>query len=542
MSVLLPPLDLAVDVTDPSGVHYRWDSNDRYGGNRPQNLSFSTKRGDGFADASVTLARRIDRDYVDLHLFDDVAFVGADGSVAYEGRIAAMPRSVQEAHSIGVQCAGWMAHAKDKPFTEIYVDRDLSAWEQTSRARQATLLTNNFGIHSFEATRDSTSSNPALMLRIEGPWTTPFLPVVEPVYDAGPANLVSSVFIWTNAGPITDSTFTLKVIGGASDSNFDVVGSDLWTTGSDIQGYQTVTGGRRFVGVQFSYPTTGVTTQGSNYTMGLRNLAVYGDHGLSLYGDNPSGVFASDVIKHIAGKYCPKLNVTGVQDTTYPIPHLVFKDPTAPYDAFTSVNAFHLWELAVWENKTLTFGPSDRRDYDWEVRLTDFGVSVEEQGDTTDDLANGMIVQFTDVSTGAKNMVTPDTASDLLDTNPDNPASMHGIQRWTNITLSNPTTTDSAVQIGRAALAEFNQPKAPGTINITGHVRDRAGHWQQGWKVRAGDTIAITDHPNDSPRLITETSWNHDSKQLTVTVDSTSKRLDALFDRLGVALSAAGLS
>jgi hypothetical protein len=272
-------------------------------------------------------------------------------------------------------------------------------------------------------------------------------------------------------------------------------------------------------------------------------ITVYGNHGLPTYGANPMGVVASDVIRDIVGRFCPKLNADGVLDTAWPIPHLVFKDPTDPYDAFLAVNAFHLWELAVWEDKTLHFGPSDRTDYDWEVRLSDFGVKVDQQGDTTDSLANGVIVDYQNVVTGAKDTLYPDAYTDLQDSNPNNPANRAGIQRWPlKLSLSSPTTTDAALQIGRAALAEYNQPKAPGTINITGHVRDRAGHWQQGWKVRAGDTIAITDHPNDAPRLITETSWDHDNKELTVTTDSANMRLDAVLDRVGVALTAAGLS
>jgi hypothetical protein len=95
----------------------------------------------------------------------------------------------------------------------------------------------------------------------------------------------------------------------------------------------------------------------------------------------------------------------------------------------------------------------------------------------------------------------------------------------------------AAAQIGRIALAEFNLPKAPGTITVTGHIKDRAGHWQQGWRVRAGDTVAITDHPNDRPRLVTETTWDHDSKTLTISVEGPAHRLDAVLDRITTILS-----
>jgi len=538
-----PPLDLAVEVTNAAGVRTRWDSGDKVAGNRPQGLSFNTKRGDGFSEASVTLARRIDQDYPDLNLFDDVAFVGADGSVAYEGRISAQPRSFNDGHSISVALAGWMSHARDQPFTGIYVDRDLGAWQPPSRSRQATLLSGNNPVQGFTAARDSTNALPALIMQLEGAWLSPYLPVSEALYDAGANNLVTQVYYSTQGGPGVASgpNFTLELHGGSSDASYDIHSGDTWA-GTDFASYNTAGGARRYAAITFGFNATPGGADGAQYTLGLKNLAVYGFTNISKIGTDPQGFAASDVIKDIAQRYCPLLNTTGVVDTTYPIPHLVFREQTDPYDAFLEVNKYHLFELGVWENKTLTFAPADRTDYDWEVRLSDFGVTVDLQGDSVEDLANGIAVEYTDVQSSARDILLPSNVSDLADTDPDNPVNQHGLTRWTKLTISSPTTRDAAIQIGRTALTEFNAPKSPGTINVTGHLRDRAGHWQQGWKVRAGDTIAITDHPNSSPRLVTETGWNHDSKQLTVTVDSSNKRLDAILDRVGTALTAAGLS
>jgi len=539
---MLPPLELAVEVVNATGVRTRWDPNSAIAGNRPQGLSFTTKRGEGFADASVTLARRIDRDYVDLNLFDDVTFFGADDATAYEGRIAAQPRSFGEGHSISVNVAGWMAHARDQPFTEVFVDRDLSAWQSPSRARILALLAAGNGVHGFSVGRDTTNTTPALILQIDGNWVSPILPISEALYDSGTNNKCGIVYVWTNgsSGISANASFGLVIQGGDGDGAPTVSSADYWA-GSDTAQYVTI-GPTRFLSASFNYTITPGGTAGANFALGLRNLAVYGDHDLDLYGVDPKGVIASDVMRYIAGHYCPKLDVAGIIDTQWPIPHLVFKEPTDPYDAFLALNAFHLWEIGVWENKTLTFAPADRTDYDWEVRLSDFGVTVDLQGDTTEDLANGIIVEFANVTTGGRDIITPDTVPELADTNPDNPVNSHTLTRWAKLSLSSPATAEAAAQIGKTALAEFNSPKAPGTITIVGHLKDRAGHWQQGWKVRAGDTIAITDHPNDSPRLITETSWNQDSKQLTVTVDSAAKRLDAVLDRIGLALTAGGLT
>src|SRR5918992_4633867 len=95
------PLDLFWEVTAADGTRYKWDAN-QPAGHRLRNARFGTKIGEGFSDGGGSLARRIDLDYPDLQLGYTVTATGADGHVAYEGRIAAMPRDVGDTHSIGV--------------------------------------------------------------------------------------------------------------------------------------------------------------------------------------------------------------------------------------------------------------------------------------------------------------------------------------------------------------------------------------------------------------------------------------------------------
>jgi hypothetical protein len=108
--------------------------------------------------------------------------------------------------------------------------------------------------------------------------------------------------------------------------------------------------------------------------------------------------------------------------------------------------------------------------------------------------------------------------------------------------LSTPTTPGQAREIGRLALLDLVRPKAAGAITVRGHLRDRAGNWQQAWKPRAGDTVSLTNLPNDAPRLITETAYDDETKTLTMTLDAPASALDALTDRISTALQAAGLT
>lgn len=550
MAVNGPPTALSVNVTDANGAVTRWGSEDLDAADIPTNISFRTGR-DGFGDASLTLARRIDRDYVDLNLLDDVTIVGADGTTAYEGRIGAAPRSFDGAHSISLQCAGWIAHTRDRQFTEIYVDRDLSQWHSASRARQVALIGGNFTQAADPQTFVDPTGTPGLLIQHAGVWASPIRPLAEAWYDVGEGNKIGRVYYsFANVGnaSLVDANWALQYRLTDTDdaSVIQQDSGDIWN-GTMTAAMSAVTGGSRYAFISFFYTTAPGGAAAYQYSVHATELAVWGNHGLNLYGPaDPYGVLASDVIRDIIGRFCPKLNTAGVLDTSFPIPHLVFRDLTHPYDALLEVNKYHLWDFAVWENKTLSFKPMDLTDYDWEIRLDDrdYPASVSLQGDSTQDLANGVAVTFQDVATGQTRVLLPTNHAELRDPDVENPFTKHGYQAWKPYQVSVPTTEAAALQLGRAALAEFNQPQAPGSITIGPHIRDRAGHPQPAWKVRAGDRVAITSSTSlsDRPRVISETSYDHGSRQVMMSLDGGVKRLDAVVDRMSVALAAAGLA
>ena len=531
-----PPLGLHVEVKDAQGTTYRWDS-DAPATDRPQGISFSTKRGDGFSTASCSLSRRVDQDYVDLNLYDDFSFVGYDGSVAYEGRLGAMPRSLDTEHRISVQLAGWMAHAKDRKFTEVYVDRDLSQWRQMPLARQ---VGNYIGIPVDKDYTFQTEGGGLVFAGISGQAISNSSS--SEAWYVAPVGVTVGRLGYVGAESNTTNVEAATVYTGSTDA-LGTSASTALTLDSTVR-HASVTA-QRYMMLRAQATATHTPAVGSAFSRRFSAVAVYGSHGVterSGTGTEPNGFYASDVISNIVSRWCPKLNAGGVQATTYVIPHLVFRDRTTPYDAFLEINKYHLWELAVWEDKTLHFYPSDMSDYDWEVRTDDPGTTFDWQGDSTEEHFNGIVVEYTDVATGQQKQLTPDDTPALEDPDPSNPATTHGIPRWHEISVSTPTTEEAASQIGRIALAEQNQAKAPGTIRVQGHIKDRAGHWQPVWRVRAGDTLAITNHPNDRPRLVTETSYEHDTKTLTISVDSERRTLDAILDRTVTALAAANLA
>lgn len=542
-----PPLDLYAEVETASGARFPWDAN-QAAGSRPRGGLIRTRLGEGFSDGGLQLARRIDLDYPDLALGNNVVLTGSDGSVAYEGRISEMPRELADDHSIGVTLTGWMAHASDRRFSDIFVDRDMTAWGAGSRARKTALVLGNFTPLDAEQGSDPTDNQQAVISVLTDSWVSPYVPISEAWYDAGPNNLIGSInYSWAREGTtINPASAWTWGIGTSSDdktSAYETSGNLVAAGPTSLATFTPATA-RRFAFLQLYFTTPG-GTDGARFAIDWKNLAVYGNSGIpKVTGEagQPPGVTPSDVMRYLVTKYCPMLDPSGIQDSSYPIQHLAFKEPTRPYDAFLELNKYVLWNLGVFEDRKVVFAPYNLDDYTWEIRTDEPGTTFSPQGPSIDGLFNGIQVTYQDVGTGIQNVLSPDVYPELRDTTVGNPWKDWGIPRYDDVTLSWPTTLPQALSLGRARLADTNTPKHPGTITVRGHVRDRAGNWQQGWKVRAGDTVTVSSFPNDQPRLIHEATWDDESKTLTLAVDAPPSTLDAYQDRVINALTARGLA
>jgi hypothetical protein len=538
--------DLVVVVTDADGNTKTLDSDAPDPADRPRGIQFGTQIQSGFYTGGWSLRRAIDRDNIDLSLGDDVKIIGTNGDTAYEGFVQALPRSMDETtHTLGVTTAGWMAHASDRPFTEIFVDRDVSAWTDISATRQATNTAAGRKVFSPATVKDR-SGSAGVGMQVDGPWPAAG-GWVEAMYDASAATVASIYYEYTSSAlgipPAASWTGQLGVMDD------DVLGGGLFSSNL-LSGAATGSGtftpatAKRYGYLLFYNNAVNAAT--ASYSMNWKSIAVYGNHGLPLVGDAaPFGVAASDVIKYVAGRYCPLLDTSGVQDTTYPIRHLVFKDDTSPYDAFLKVNSYHLWKLAVWEDRTLYYDQIDLSDWDWEIRHDEVGNQIGLQGDDLAGLRNGIVVQYTDVTKGTVERLIPANESTLRDDSLDNPYTAHGRTVYGSpFVVPFPTTTRDALELGRLQLLEDNQAKAPGSFTVAHQIKDRAGNYQPVWKVRAGDRIRLTSSANlsDRPRLIQETSYSHDGRSMTIAVDSTLRYLEGFVDRVQTSLQANGLS
>lgn len=552
MSASLPSLELAVEVETVAGTVHRWDARDLTPANRPLNVSWRTQRGDGFADGSLSLNRDILRDWPDLNLVDTVRILGADGQVRYEGRNVSNGRESGDGGSqFQVQLAGWMSHAKDRRMREIYIDRDLGRWlNDPPLARRLQLAAaaapKNYLSGSSSQQIDPTTSAPAVhqqITRLSDAAATRRT-TAETWYSAGgiPIGLIGGEYadkdVATNAALPAGSWYVSAAVttgDSYSGPDGDATGN---LAGTSAAWSLTATATRTFAFLQMLFYAT--YTGDGDWNVWWKNPYVLGAHGLAF---NGGGLTASDMIRNSAQRFCPKLDVSGIEDTTYPIRHAAPIDPVYPFDFWLQLNTAHLWELEVFEDRKLLYhAPLPLDEYDWQVRTDDPGVRISYGGTALADLGNGVEVAFDDLDTGTRKQITPDDYAELADPDPNNPITRAGLQKWLTYDVPFPTLEADAVQYGRMYLQEAIRAKSPASITCGYYIRDRAGNLQPASKVRSGERIAITDHPNDAPRRIIDTSYAHDGRGLTISADRASTRMSAITDRITLARTAAGLS
>jgi hypothetical protein len=521
--------DLNAEIRLPSGEVIRWDSASPDAGNRPLSPSFDTESGRGFSSGSVVLRRPTERDYPELGLLNELTLRSGTGRIVYQGRAQGIPVSDQ----FSLDCDGWMSHGEQREITDFIIDRDVSAWGSVTTARKAL----NASTIPQEADYSVETKTGSVIFTGSTGKVIPANSQSEAAYRAPSGTSISALAYngsrtnTTNVATSTVSATNEDQITGSTTSNLtlDSTARTINFTGSPKALVLTV---------KASTQHTPSAALPFSQTM---TAAVYGQHGVPITtrDDGMTGFTASDAIRYLANRYCPQWITTGIQPTSYLIPHAVWREPTTPADAIRQLNGYHLWKLGVWEDRMLDFSPYDLSVADWQVASGVDGVRVEYQGDTTENLYNGVAVSFTDVTTNEQKRLTPDDASGLRDNAEWIAANQWGDQAWLNIDVSWPVPPDDAVEIGAVALANANQARRPSTITVPAYVKDIHGHRWPSSYVRADQTVLVTNQHTPVPRLITRTSWSDHS--LTITTDNAIDTMEAFNQRVSGALSARGI-
>ena len=543
---------LAVALRTADGTTFRWGADEPDAEDIPRGIQITTSDPGGFKDATVSLPRRIDVDFPDLTLFDDWRIYGPGaGETAFEGRTEQTPRSHGEDFEIQAQAVGWAAHLRDDPtFREIYVDRDVSRWGGMSTARRIAL---GFAWHvrSDPTVRfDYVNGLPCVELaidRVAANAATPIGEVVEAWYDLNGLQLGSVYYDVALSGAFA-APWDVGLLGAGDDTGVGPYGTPVsFLGGTSFTGTYNGVAGQKAIQLKMHYG--GTFTGDGVWYLQLRRPAVFGRHGLTKRGSAPlQGLYASDVIADVVGRAAPRLKFTtgdggSIEPTNYAIPHLVFLEPVTAEDAILATNAFQQRSWGVEDDKTFFYRSTGNPRRRWRCRLSD-GAQMDLAGPQAENAINGVIVRF-EGPAGVQETAGPPgsgckTESALLvDSDSSNPATSHGLKRWAIIDLSFVTTggaTGGAVQVGAAYLREvLSNMNVRGDVTIKGWVVSDAGVAMPAWAVRAGDTITVEDADGVERRII-ESSYDHDTRTNALSLDTTAHRVDALMERMGVAL------
>ena len=282
----------------------------------------------------------------------------------------------------------------------------------------------------------------------------------------------------------------------------------------------TTTGTSRPLDVHLANVAAGAATRTRSLVV---KIAVYGKHGLDVPSERRGrsrGGFtprtSSLTSCRVLRRCCPR---PGSRQTDFVIPHIVFLDPVTAEDAILEANKYHLYEWGVYDNREFFYRAPNPDRLTWQARL-DEGARVDLEGDTAEQVFNGVVVSYTD-AVGLRKTVGPtsgpvgtfdDTDAALMDTSPDNPVNAHGIPRSDGeARVSAPTTLAGATAIGAAYLARRVSRSVAATLTLQGTVQHPTEGHVPVWRVRAGDYITLTQGEGIAgvPRRIIETRYDH---------------------------------
>lgn len=548
-----PPLRLHANIAVPSGPTFRWGPDEHQPENVVSDVSFSTIMPGGFEQATGTLARQSDRSFPDLAEFSTATLLGAGGEVAWQGRLERTPRVSGDKMAISPGLVGWQNHLDDnKNAREIFVDLDQTKWQQgPSTQRQ---INSAIALDGPSSSSDATSGVPSVITAMTFPWGAAH--AAEAWYDARGRDIGSLYFAWKLGAGINPA-----------DGNWQwsaQLGSDDLPTASDSsgnlraagpgQGTTSATAQRKFAFLQLYYPIAVAGTAGDQATIYWTCLAVYGNHGLTKRGGQTAtttqGFYASDIVAYAVRSWAPKLAISRAGQSTiaqsaWIVEQAAFLDPTTASEIIKQVNRFELYDWWVDEGPTFNYAPRGSYGRSWRARVGPSQLS--ENGPQVDQIWNGVVVQYADVSGSARTVGPVGSGSyvedaSLSDSDSANPANtIPNLKRWSALQMGT-STSDGAIKVGQMFLQQQKLVNTSGDASLVGFVEDDRGVTWPAWKVRAGDTISFVDAADTSPRRIVKTEYSDSTKTCRVSLDSPPDALQVLLDRLSVSIAPLGFT
>lgn len=319
-------------------------------------LSFSNVDPGGYEQATLSVTGGLDIKPGDrLRIYCD-AELAWDGRINEPGNGNLASRAIDQ-----ITAVGHGATLKDLTYQEIYVDRDLSHWGDTSLARKANLFGANLRVETTTLQADVANARPALQAKISGPWT--IRPVVENQYDSRGVRIGSIFWAYLTGANLdtTDTQWEYQVYMNTSESPGGAATGQLRVGGTTSASGTLSTNGNTnvYAFTQLIY-NTAVGGAAKEYDLSWTCLAVYGNHGLTKRGTAsltaPQGFYADDIVRDAIGRAVgTSLSETDpvairIDDaSSYLITQLEYRDGTNAHDVIDQMAKTVAYHWGVWE-------------------------------------------------------------------------------------------------------------------------------------------------------------------------------------------------
>lgn len=536
-------------VTSPGGKTYRWGE-DEPGADRVfEDLRDSDAVPGGCKELSCSLPRKPGVDYGDMQRGSKVELFGAGQYKVWEGTLQDAPRSSGDRLVMDPAAVGYQSHLSDDESAQcIPINRDLSELQGPGTARQDAIRSIGFHPEAPSVSPDVSNGMPSAISSTVGPITKPFW---EMHLDGGGVPIGRIRFRYSSIGIGThgsDPNVTCDVYTDDNDvfGSGTLVKSDFSTPGSyDIP----IPSPEQFVLLYMYYGGSGAGATGVEYGVRISELAYFDNSGIPVQGAWPTmGVLASDVIAYALARWAPLLNFTtgafgSIRPSTFPIPHLEFKEQTTVEDIVAKSNRFELNEWAVWPGQfgpTFYMNPRGQREgrKRWRGRVGP--TQLRETGQSMKRVFNGVLVQYQDVD-GSTRVIGPPgsgcrlTSSRLVDADPLNPANqIPGLRKWTKISLKRVATNLGAEEAGERFLEQTKLLDGSGEATLTGFVEDEYGAEWPYYYVKAGDLFDPIDSSTPGYRYIVSANRGRSTRSNAIALDAPPDSYEALLERLDV--------
>ncbi len=539
-------------ATTPGGKTYRWGE-DEFSPDRVfEDLQDSDSVPGGCKELNCSLPRKAGVDYADMQGGTQIQLFGAAQYKVWEGTLQDAPRTSGDRLVMSPAAVGYQSYlSDDESAREIFIDADMTAWGAPSTDRLV-------GVGSSQ----QTNANAQVSLVPAGDVNSPYGPSVDhkwAIIDNTPADVAES---WYDSGGIeigrVELTFGAVVnslgpgwstrVVACDDSKPSTFEQLAQFNGNSFNNWAgEAVANRRFLGL-ISY-FTGPAEKPIQSDFQYRQIKVLGRHGLPLYGAHPQvGVLASDVIAYALASWAPLINFsTGsmgtIRPTSFPIPHLPFKESTTVQDMIDKANRFELNEWAVWPGQfgpTFHLNPRGEREgrKRWRGRVGP--TQLRETGQSMRRVFNGVVVQYQDVD-GATRVIAPTgsgyqlTSDRLLDGDPLNPANqIPGLRKWAKIAMKRVATNLGAEETAERFLEQTKLLDGSGEATLTGFVEDEHGAEWPYYYVKSGDLFDPMDSSNPGYRYIISANRTRSSRSSAIALDAPLDSYEALLERLDV--------